>query len=53
MAAKSNKDIQTLSVSLWGATIGMLQWNPRTGNSLFWFSPDYFEERPSRLRLLM
>ena len=44
MAAKSNKDIQTLSVSLWGATIGTLQWNPRTSNSLFWFSPDYFEK---------
>ena len=44
MAARSNKDIQTLSVSLWGVTIGTLQWNPRTGNSLFWFSPDYFKK---------
>ena len=44
MAARSNKDTQILSVSLWGTTIGMLQWNPRTSNSLFWFSPDYFEE---------
>ena len=44
MTARNNRDIQTLSVSLWGTTIGMLQWNPRTGNSLFWFSPDYFEK---------
>ena len=44
MAKRSNRDIQTLSVSLWGVPIGMLQWNARTGNSLFWFSPDYFEE---------
>lgn len=42
--SKNNKDIQTLSVSLWGTTIGTLQWNPRMGSSLFWFSPDYFEE---------
>ena len=40
---RNNKDIHTLSVSLWGVTIGTLQWNPRTNTSLFWFSPDYFE----------
>lgn len=44
MATKNNKDIQTLSVTLWGVSIGTLHWNPRTGTSLFWFSPDYFEE---------
>lgn len=44
MTARNNRDIQTLSVSLWGTIIGMLQWNARTGNSLFWFSPDYFEK---------
>ena len=43
MATRNNKDIQTLSVTLWGVTIGTLQWNPRMGISLFWFSPDYFE----------
>ena len=43
MATRNNKDIQTLSVTLWGTTIGTLQWNPRRGISLFWFSPDYFE----------
>lgn len=42
MATRSNKDIQTLTVSLWGLNIGTLQWNPRTQSSLFWFSPDYF-----------
>ena len=44
MAARSNRGIQTLTVSVWGEPIGTLQWNPRTGNSLFWFSPKYFEE---------
>ena len=44
MATRNNKDIQTLSVTLWGVTIGTLQWNPRNGISLFWFSPDYFKE---------
>jgi len=44
MASRNNKDIQTLLVTLWNVNIGTLQWNPRTGNSLFWFSPDYFEE---------
>jgi serine/threonine-protein kinase HipA len=44
MATRNNKDIQTLSVTLWGVTIGTLQWNPRDGISLFWFSPDYFKE---------
>ena len=43
MATNNNKDIQALSVTLWGVTIGTLQWNPRMGFSLFWFSPDYFE----------
>ena len=43
MATKTNNNIQTLSVTLWGVTIGILQWSPRTHNSLFWFSPDYFE----------
>ena len=43
MASRSSKDIQTLTVSLWGVTIGTLQWNPRSQSSLFWFSPDYFE----------
>ena len=42
MATRSNKDIQTLTVSLWGVSIGTLQWDPRTQSSLFWFSPDYF-----------
>lgn len=42
MATRSNKNIQTLTVSLWGVNIGTLQWNPRTQSSLFWFSPDYF-----------
>ena len=42
--ATSNKDRQTLRVSLWGTTIGALQWNPRTETSLFWFSPDYFAQ---------
>ena len=45
MATRSNKDIQTLTVSLWGVSIGTLQWNPRTQSSLFWFSPDYFGSR--------
>ena len=44
MATKTNNNIQTLSVTLWGVTIGILQWSPRPHNSLFWFSPDYFEE---------
>ena len=44
MATRNNKDTQTLSVTLWGVTIGTLQWNPRTHNSLFWFSPNYFEQ---------
>ena len=44
MATRSNKNIQTLTVSLWGVNIGTLQWNPRTQSSLFWFSPDYFTE---------
>lgn len=43
MATRNNNDIQTLSVTLWGVAIGTLQWNPRMGISLFWFSPDYFE----------
>ena len=45
MATRSSKDIQTLTVSLWGVNIGTLQWNPRTQSSLFWFSPGYFESR--------
>ncbi len=44
MAARSSRNIQTLTVSLWGVNIGTLQWNPRTQSSLFWFSPDYFTE---------
>ena len=44
MATRNNNDIQTLSVTLWDVTIGTLQWNPRMGISLFWFSPDYFKE---------
>ena len=44
MATRNNNDIQTLSVTLWGTSIGTLQWNPRMGISLFWFSPDYFKE---------
>ena len=43
MATRNNNNIQTLSVSLWGVTIGTLQWNPHMGISLFWFSPNYFE----------
>ena len=40
--ARSFKDIQTITVALWGTTIGTLQWDPRSAISLFWFSPDYF-----------
>ena len=43
--ATHSKDIQTIQVSLWDIHIGTLQWNPRSGASLFWFSPDYFGEK--------
>lgn len=43
--AISSKDLQTIRVSLWGTTIGTLQWNPRTGTSMFWFSPEYFGQK--------
>lgn len=42
MATRNSKEIQTINVSLWGESIGTLQWNPRTRASLFWFSPEYF-----------
>lgn len=42
--AISSKDIQTIRVSLWDTVIGTLQWNSRTGTSMFWFSPEYFEQ---------
>lgn len=34
--------MQTITVSLWGQSIGTLSWNPRTQTSSFWFSPEYF-----------
>ena len=42
MVARNNSNLQQIRVLLWGTPIGTLAWNPRTRNSTFWFSPEYF-----------
>lgn len=40
-----NKLEQSIRVFLWGTEIGTLSWNQAKGNTYFFFSPDYFQEK--------